>query len=382
MTGTPVRQKRRERRRSIAAQVLQRLPVARLFAGARRPLFGALERLWRSQEIGRRWRQLLRRLSPGREEYDALAQIDLGGSYRLLEAEDYEAFGETLQRQGRALALRGVREEDAVLAIAFYLESCLGMLLKASLDRKALALALVRLTAATQRSLLAGYATGRTAGRGVDDQERKRLSRDLHDEIGADLVVLKLYIEMIAIELEKGNVGQIRSKLEEAKALISRAVESVRRLTLDLGPAVLEQLGFMPAIRMYARQFGARTGITVQVQEGDMPASIPPTHETALYRVLQGTLSNVLKHARAANVRVTLGAVRGAVLVMIVEDDGVGFDIARLKPETGFGLRALRDRIQGLGGRLHIESRRARGRGARSGTRIEIDLPLRPAEQP
>src|SRR5262249_5530294 len=160
----------------------------------------------------------------------------------------------------------------------------------------------------------------------------------------------------------------------EALSLVARAIESVRRLTLDLGPAILEQIGFLPAVRHYARQFSERTGIRIQFSEAGLPADIPATHETALYRVLQGALSNVAKHARASSVRVTLGGVRDAVVVMIVEDDGVGFDPDRGR--QGFGLTAMRDRIHSLGGRLHVESRGARAPGGRSGTRIEIDLPL------
>jgi signal transduction histidine kinase len=318
-------------------------------------------------------------LEPSREVYEALSRVDLGGSYRHLRARDYDAFRGAVYRQGRALALRGVPQEDAVMAVGFHLESSLS-LLGATVDPKALAL--VRLTSATQRLLLTGYSADRAAGGRADDKERYRLSRDLHDEVGGDLVVLKLYMEMIGMKLGKGDLAEIGPKLEEAKALISRLIESVRRLTIDLGPAVLEQVGFMPAVRTYARQYAARTGIEVHVQEGELPDTIPPSHQTALYRVLQGALSNVAKHARAKNVKITVGGVRRAVLVMIIEDDGVGFDVSALRPDRAFGLTAIRERIQSLGGRVHIESRPARPRGGRSGTRIEIDVPLRRDEEP
>jgi signal transduction histidine kinase len=148
-------------------------------------------------------------------------------------------------------------------------------------------------------------------------------------------------------------------------------------LTLDLGPAILEQVGFLPAVRLYSRQFGARTGIKVEVREGDLPAHIPPGHETALYRVVQGALSNVAKHARASHVCLTLGGLRGAVVVLIIEDDGVGFDATRSNSSRSFGLTAMRDRVQSLGGRLHVQSRSAPSAGGGTGTRIEIDLPLK-----
>jgi signal transduction histidine kinase len=138
----------------------------------------------------------------------------------------------------------------------------------------------------------------------------------------------------------------------------------------------------MPSVRLYARQFAARTRLNVEVQEGDLSRPIPAGHEIALYRVLQGALSNVVRHARAHNVRIAIGAVRSAVLVMTIEDDGVGFDRARLSGERAYGLAAMRERIEGLGGRLHVESRLARPGVARPGTRIEIDLPLQPGLSP
>ena len=371
----PSNRTRHERRRASAEFLKRRRPVAELFVGLKGSLREALDFILpHSGRIARDWRRLLRRLEPSRAEYEVLARMDLRALCRHLKAEDYDAFRGAAYQEGRTLALHGVPEEDTIMAVGFYLESCLALPRGAVVDRKALAL--VRVMSAIQRLLLSGYSAGRAAGGRAEDQERYRLSRDLHDEVGADLVVLKLYIEMIGMNLGKGNLLEIAHKLEEAQSLISRAIESIRRLTLDLGPAMLEQLGFMPAVRTYARQYAARTGISVVVQEGQLPDKIPLSHETALYRVLRGALSNVAKHSRAKNVKFSVGSMRNSVLVMVIEDDGVGFEVASLRPERAFGLTAMRDRIQSLGGRVHIESRPARPQGRRSGTRIEIDLPL------
>ena len=372
----------RERRRSGAQRVARPAPVARIFAGVQGPLLRALELLAAdSERIQTGWRRLLRRLEPGREDFaalEALTKLDFGTYLRHARAADYDTYLEAVRRQGQAFFLQGVPEDQAIAALAFYLESSLSHLLQRTTER-ALALSLVRLTAAIQRFLIAGYTQGRAVGwQRTDEKDRLKLSRDLHDEIGADLVVLKLYIEMIANELRKGQVEGAESKLEEALALVAHAVESVRRLTLDLGPAILEQIGFVPALKLYCRQFAARTGLAVKVQEASPPARLPPSHETALYRVVQGALANVVKHARAREVKVMVGLVRGAVLVMIIEDDGVGFDATRQPPAGAFGLAAMRGRIEGLGGRLHVESKPARP----SGTRIEIDLPLKERAAP
>jgi len=210
--------------------------------------------------------------------------------------------------------------------------------------------------------------------RTLDDRERQKLSRDLHDEVGADLIVLKLYVEMIEAELAKGRAARVRPKLREALVLIAHAIEAVRRLTLDLGPASLDSLGFLPALRSVVRQFSLRTGIKVVLVESDATAALPAGHETTLYRVLLSALSNVAKHSRARNATVTLRRV-GSVFEMVIEDDGKGFDVRAHGPDKSFGFTAMRERISALDGRLGIESRTGK-RGAQSGTRIDIRLPL------
>jgi two-component system NarL family sensor kinase len=180
---------------------------------------------------------------------------------------------------------------------------------------------------------------------------------------------------MIAVELEQGGAG-VGPKLQEALALIAHAIESVRRLTLDLGPAFLDAVGFLPALRGFVRQFSQRTGIKVELEETDAPISLPPSHETALYRVVRGALSNVAKHSSARHAQVSLAS-EADVLVMTVEDDGRGFDVRAQDPEHSVGLSAMRERIRGLRGRLKVESWTSLRRGDRSGTRIEVRLPLR-----
>ena len=364
---------RRERRQGPAQQVARRRAADFVFGGTRKGLRAALDTLARAgADVSSKWRDLLRRLGPSRDEFVALLRLGFHAHSRQIKASDYEALALNVRRLGEEFASRGVPEEDAISALALHLEACLDQLVE---ERREQVLALARLTGAMQGFVLRGYAKGRRDGwHTADDQERMKLSRDLHDEIGADLVVLKLYIEMISMELSHGHLDQVEDKLNQAMSLVGRTIESVRRLTLDLGPAVLEQIGFVSAVRLYTRQFSERTGIAIQLQTEGLPASIPVNHETALYRVLQGALSNVAKHASAGKVQVNLGGFRDAVVVMIVEDDGVGFDVLRARP--GFGLASMRERIQSLGGRVHV------GPGRRAGTRLEVDLPLSGSEEP
>jgi two-component system NarL family sensor kinase len=210
----------------------------------------------------------------------------------------------------------------------------------------------------------------------VYEQERRRLSHDLHDDIGHDLVMLKLHLEVLTNDVEQGKLSSLRPRLNDARTLISHTIESVRRLVLDLGPAVFDDLGFVPAIKFYTRRFSSTTRIAVTVQEGQLPREVPMSHQTALYRVLQGALSNVVKHAQAKHVKVALAGLKNAVLVMTIEDDGIGFDPDATPLGRRFGLTAIRERIAVLGGKVHVQSWRAGSLGGRHGTRIEIDLPL------
>ncbi len=213
----------------------------------------------------------------------------------------------------------------------------------------------------------------------VYERERRRLARDLHDEVGHDLIVLRLHLQMLALEMKNGNPGQLRRKLKEAVAVVKHALASVRRLTLDLGPTVWSEQGFLPAVRIYARQFSRMTAIQVRLRAARLRAKLPSSCETALYRVIQGALSNVAAHSGAHHVSISLATEPGSVW-MRIEDDGKGFDVERKLrgKERAFGLGAMRERIELLGGEIHFSSRPAR-RAAGGGTLIELCLPLRSA---
>lgn len=371
------RAKSRARTTSAASRAT---PERALLRGVRGPLRAALERLDRhASRIERAWRRLLRRLEPTADEFEWLAALDLPACHQPLAQgqrtsasagdEDYRL---AVERGARTLMRAGVPEGHALAAVAFYVEAGIPFL-----GQPAEVRALVRLSSITLRLVAAAYGEEQVAGlRRLDDRERQKLSGDLHDEVGADLIVLKLYVEMIAMELAKGSVAPVGPKLQEALALIAHAIESVRRLTLDLGPAFLDTLGFLPALRSFVRQFSLRTGIPVVLEEAQAPMPIPARHQTVLYRVLRGALSNVAKHSRARHVSVVLRCER-EVCVMIIEDDGRGFDVEAQSPERSFGLRAMRERVRSLHGQLAIESRPSRRRGDKSGTRIAVRLPLR-----
>lgn len=209
------------------------------------------------------------------------------------------------------------------------------------------------------------------------EKERRRLAQDLHDEVGHDLVVLKLYMELAARDLDGRGSARLRHKLDESVGLIQHAIKGVRHLTFALGPALWDAEDFISGLRLYVRRFAARTDLKVRFNSGKLRAPLSRTYETALYKALQGALANVAAHAGASQVAITLSSDDTSV-VMTVADDGKGFDVrSKLKaPQRSFGLRAMRERIENLGGTIVFRSG-APGKGnSAPGTLVEIRLPI------
>jgi signal transduction histidine kinase len=378
--------------------------TGRLVLEVKQPLLEALSSLSsHSSKIHAAWRKLLKRYEPCGKFVALLSGLHLTPQARHLRSADPRAYREKSERQGRDLARRGVPAECAAVAVVLYVESCLPYLMSEDSGKAEWTNAFIRWASVYQFYLLSGHSQYREVERhSLEDKisraerrsqefsiqlsdayekERRRLAQDLHDEIGHDLIVLKLYTEVIALDLRKGDIGQLRGKLKESVTLIKHALKSVRHLTFDLGPAIWNQQGFIPAVKLYVRQFARRTGIKVRLDAGRLRANLPTGYETALYKVLQGALSNVVAHADAHRVRITLTSGGGSV-AMKVEDDGRGFNVGRKlrAPPQSFGLRAMRERVELLGGAIHFASRPARRRAACRGTTIELHLPLRDVE--
>jgi signal transduction histidine kinase len=203
----------------------------------------------------------------------------------------------------------------------------------------------------------------------AQEDERKRIARELHDETSQDLAVLAMGIEA-AMEAVRGGKAP---RLDEVKSLAVRTLEDVHRLILDLRPSVLDDLGLLSAIRWYGDRVLAPRGVAVRCEFGDLPR-LPPEMETALFRICQETLSNVARHAHATAVLVQVGVDGGDVLVEI-EDDGKGFDaeeVARREGRRPWGLLGIRERAEILGGTASVDS------SPGSGTHVEVRVPLPP----
>ncbi len=207
----------------------------------------------------------------------------------------------------------------------------------------------------------------------AQEDERKRIARELHDETSQALAVLAMGLEAAQDALRAGRTP----RLDEVKAVAVRTLEDVHRLILDLRPSVLDDLGLLSAIQWYAdRQLSTR-GISVRCEFGELPR-LPPEMETALFRMCQETMSNVARHAQATAVLVQVGVEEGEVVIDI-EDDGKGFDagaVARREGRRSWGLLGIRERAEILGGTARIESSPGQG------THVEVRIPLPPAGPP
>jgi PAS domain S-box-containing protein len=191
----------------------------------------------------------------------------------------------------------------------------------------------------------------------VQEEERRRLSRELHDEAGQSLTALKIRLQMLAGAVP-ADLETVRQSLDEVVKLTDATMHHIRLLAQDLRPPVLDTLDFTTVLASYCRDFARRTRIATDYQ-GDVLPTLPDTLKTFLYRFLQETLTNVVKHADASQVEVCLNLLPDEVTLMVA-DNGFGFSP---RANGGIGLVGIRERLTLLGGWLEIES--APGEGSR-----------------
>jgi signal transduction histidine kinase len=198
----------------------------------------------------------------------------------------------------------------------------------------------------------------------AQELERRRLARELHDETGQALTSILLGLR--GVEEAKGE-AELREAVTEVRDLVRSTLQDVRQLAVELRPKALDDFGLVAALERLTVSFAEQTGIAVAFQPA-LPARLPPEIETALYRIVQESLTNIVKHARASSVSVVLTRKESSVTV-IVEDDGVGFEPARSR-DGGLGLVGMQERVSLLGGRVAVESRPG------AGTTFVAEVPL------
>jgi two-component system sensor histidine kinase UhpB len=202
----------------------------------------------------------------------------------------------------------------------------------------------------------------------LQEEERSRIARDLHDGVGQTITALKIQLALAAQDSESPPT----SPLALAQTLAEQCLTEVRQLSHLLRPPMLDELGLGPTLHWLARTLPERTGLSVTL-EADLPEErLAPELETLVFRVVQEALTNVVRHAGVGAARVEVRCGR-ETLALRVEDQGRGFDAERVlksgETEEGFGVRAMRERVHAFGGRFTVTS----GAG---GTTVEARLPL------
>jgi signal transduction histidine kinase len=193
----------------------------------------------------------------------------------------------------------------------------------------------------------------------AQELERQRLARELHDETGQALTSILLGLK----QLEAADSPEAVTGLRE---LVVATLQDVRRLAVELRPKVLDDFGLVPALERLTQAFAEQTGIAVDLEAGLVTDRLPREVETAIYRVVQEALTNVVKHARASRVSVLLTRDGGRIKA-VIEDDGTGFEAA--SDGDGIGLIGMRERVELLNGTLTVES------SATSGTTVAAEVP-------
>jgi signal transduction histidine kinase len=203
----------------------------------------------------------------------------------------------------------------------------------------------------------------------AQETERKKIARELHDQIGQNLTVLSVSMNLVRLQFSEVLGDSGRTRLEEALKLVEQTTRDIRDVMADLRPSVLDDYGLMAALRWYGPHFAKQTGVAVVVTGEELAPRLPALAETALFRIVQEALTNVARHAQATQVLLTLQA-EGEVARLVIADDGQGFvSEAPRPPGHGWGLINMRERAQAVGGRLQVESLPGEG------THVIVEVP-------
>ena len=208
----------------------------------------------------------------------------------------------------------------------------------------------------------------------VQEAERGSVALELHDQITQQLIAVLFSSQALSDKLS-AREGPAKREAEKLRGMLGRIADEVERISRNLRPSILDQLGLAAVLRSTATEFAKRTGVSVKLAGAPLAARLPADTELALYRITQEALKNVEKHARARHVTVAL-CQTDALVQLVINDDGIGFDAkhhaARRKDQGVLGLAGMRERAAYVGGTLTVKS------GLRAGTEIEVRIPLPP----
>jgi signal transduction histidine kinase len=198
------------------------------------------------------------------------------------------------------------------------------------------------------------------------EEERKSLSREVHDEVGQTLTALGIEIANIE-RLSHDNGPEFKARVEDARQLVQQMIRTVRNMSMGLRPSLLDDSGLVPALRWQAREFSKRAGVPVDLEIDGKLDVLADGVNTCIYRVVQEALTNCARHAGASHIRIAVHG-QGDRVSLAIQDDGVGFQPSQ--DTAGLGIIGIEERVRDLGGHIRIESEPQRG------TLLLAEIPL------
>ncbi len=202
----------------------------------------------------------------------------------------------------------------------------------------------------------------------IREEERRRIGREIHDELGQQLTAIKMDVAWIDKKITPENEA-IKTKLKNVIALLNGGNQSIRRILNELRPVILDEYGLHEALKWQAEQFTKNTGIPVEFKAGETQIKVMEDIATCVFRVYQEALTNITRYARAGKVLTSLNIENNNV-ILSVEDDGAGFDTESVKNRKSFGILGMKERVHSLDGSLELFSTPGKG------TKLKISLPL------
>jgi len=200
------------------------------------------------------------------------------------------------------------------------------------------------------------------------EEEKKRIARELHDELGQVLLAVKLSLGLMAKDCKRFEESA-RQELQKAIELVEKAMDDIHRISVSLRPEILDDFGLIPSVEDQIDFLKKRSGIKIKFASRNLKDRLEPEKEIAIFRVVQEALTNIIKHSKATHVEVSLEK-RGNNVVLKIVDDGIGLKIPRSSKERGLGLLGMRERIALVGGVFKISA------APRRGTLIEAKIPV------
>jgi PAS domain S-box-containing protein len=193
----------------------------------------------------------------------------------------------------------------------------------------------------------------------IREEERSHMAREIHDELGQQLTVLKMDVSWLNKRIGHSD-DPIRQKLKSLTEMLDGTVKTVRRISAELRPSLLDDLGLIAAIDWHLKEFEKRSGVETEFEEPSLDLAVPDTVKTGLYRIFQESLTNVARHADSHKVKVSLHQ-DNQHLVLSIADDGIGFEKQTTKDKRTWGILGMKERTEMMGGTYEISSQPGKG---------------------